>query len=159
MWKLPDESLIGKCEHNITQGFLSLSLLWYQKFVFVKFPIIKFAFSAFLYHNSSSLDVDLNRYWVPTLVKVTGKIKLVHEIDLVCDHLWNTKKKLVTNLESCKLSLYAFKAVCISIFETLWGKLRNLLGMKSTTSVTLLILSAVHKDIYIFSSHRCWLWN
>ena len=49
--------------------------------------IIKFEFRAFLYHNLSSLHVVLNRYWAPNLVKVTGKNKLVHEIDLVCDHL------------------------------------------------------------------------
>ena len=56
-------------------------------------------------------------------------------------------------------SLYAFKAVCITIFETLWGNLQNLLGMKLTTGVTLLILPAIDKDIYIFSCHTCWLWN
>ena len=120
MWKWPDESLIGQCEHNITQGFLLLSLLSYQKVVFVKLPIItKFIFRAFLYLNSSSLHVVLNRYWAHTLIKVIGKIKLVHEVDLVCDHLKNTKIKLVTNLESPELYLYASKPVFRTIFETL----------------------------------------
>ena len=97
MWKWPDESLIGQCEHNITQGFLLVSLLSYQKDDFVKFPIIiKFVFRAFLYLNLSSLHVILNRYWANTLIKVTMKIKLLHEIDLVCDHLKNTKRKLQT---------------------------------------------------------------
>ena len=60
----------------------------------------------------------------------------------------------MTNLESRELSLYAFKAVCITIFANLCGKLENLLGMNLTTGVTLLILSAADKDISIFSCHR-----
>ena len=83
----------------------------------------------------------------------------MHEINLVCDHLKNTEIKLVTNLEPPELSLYAFKPVWRTIFETLWGKLQNLLGMKLTTGVTLLLLSAVDNDIYIFLCHMCWLWN
>ena len=90
-----------------------MSLLSYQKAVFVKFPIVtKFVFRAFLYLNSTSLHVTLNRYWAHTLIKVTEKAPLVHEIDVVCDHLKNTKRKLVTSLESPELSLYAFKSVC-----------------------------------------------
>ena len=128
-----------------------MSLLSYQKVVFAKLPIIiKFVFRAFLYLNSSSLHVVLNRYWAHTLIKVIGKIKLVHEVDLVCDHLKNTKIKLVTNLEFPELSLYAFKRVCSTILETLWSKLQNLLGMKLTIGVTLLLLSAVDNDIYTF---------
>ena len=120
MGKWPDESLIGQCEHNITQGFLLVSLLSYQKAVFVKLPIIiKFVFRDFLYLNSSSLHMVLNRYWAHALIKVIAKIKLVHEVDLVCNHLKNTKIKLVTNLESPELPLYAFKPVCRTIFETL----------------------------------------
>ena len=61
----------------------------------------------------------LNRYWAHTLIKVTGQIKLVHEIDLVCDHLNNTKRKSVTDLESPELSVYAFKPVSRTILETL----------------------------------------
>ena len=49
--------------------------------------------------------------------------------------------------------------LCKIIFETLWGKLQNLLGIKLTSGETLLTLPAVDKDIYIFSCHRCWLWN
>ena len=95
-----------------------------------------------------------------TLIKVIGKIKLVHEVDLVCDHLKNAKINLTTNPESPELSLYALKPVCRTIFETFWGKLQNLLGMKLTTGVTLLLLSAVDNDLYIFfSCHRCSLWN
>ena len=97
-----------------------MSLLSYRKVVFVKFPIVtKFVFRAFLYLNSSSLHVILNRYWAHTLIKVTGKVKLVHEIDFVCDHLKNTKRKLVTNVESPEVSLYAFKSVHRTILEIL----------------------------------------
>ena len=135
-----------------------VSLLSYQKAVFVKFPIVtKFVFRAFLYLNSSSLHGILNRYWAHTMIKVTGKVKLVYEIELVCDHLKNTKRKSVTNLESRELSLYTFKLVCRTILETLWGKLQSLLGMKLTTGVTLLLLLVVDNDF--FSYHSCWLWN
>ena len=105
-------------------------------------------YRAFLYLNSSSLHVVLNRYWAHTLIKGIRKIKFVHEIDLVCDHFKNTKIKLVTNLESPELSVYAFKPVCRTLLETLSGKLQNLLGMKLTTGATLLLLSAVDNDIY-----------
>ena len=35
-------------------------------------------------------------------------------------------------------------------FETPWDKLRNLLGMESTTDVTLLSLLAVDNDIFVY---------
>ena len=128
-----------------------VSLLSYQKIVFVKFPIVaKFVFRAFLYLNSTSLHVSLNRYWAHTLIKVTGKIPLVHEIDLVCDYLKNTKRKLVISLESPELSLYAFKSVCRTILETLWGKLQNLLGIKLITGVIVLLLSAIDNVFFFF---------
>ena len=46
-----------------------------------------------------------------------------------------------------------------TIFETLWGKLQNFIGMKLTTVVTLLLLSVVDNEILFFSCHTCWLWN
>ena len=49
--------------------------------------------------------------------KITGKIKLVHKIDLVCDHLKHPKR-LITNRESPELSLYTFKSVCRTTLET-----------------------------------------
>ena len=117
MWKWPDELLIGQCKHNITQGFLLVSLLSYQKAAFFKLPIIiKFVFRAFLYLNSSSFHVVLNRYWAHTYF----------------DKSYRENQ---------------------TIFETLWGKLQNLLGMKLTTSVTLLLLSAVDNDIYTYFFH------
>ena len=117
--------------------------------VFVKFLIVReFMFRSFLYLNSSSLHVILNRYWANTLIKITRKVKLVYEIDLVCDHLRNTKRKLVTNLESPELSLYAFKSVCRTVLEIFWGKLQNLLGIKLTTGVTLLLLAVVDNNFF-----------
>ena len=45
-------------------------------------------------------------------------------------------------------------------FETPWGKFRNLLGTKSATDVTLLPLSAVDNDIFVyFLCRKYGLWN
>ena len=75
-----------------------------------------------------------------TLIKVTGIIKLVHEIGLACDH----QEMLITNQESLELFfLYTFKPMCRTTLETPWSKVQNLLGMKFTTDVTLLFLSTV----------------
>ena len=82
------------------------------------------------------MHVVLNCYWAHILIKFRGKIELVHEIDLVSDHLEYTIRLLVTNQESPELSLYTFKRVCRTTFETPSGKLPNLLGMKLTTNVT-----------------------
>ena len=48
------------------------------------------------------------------------------------------------------LSLYTFKRVCRTTFETPLGKLKNLLGMKLTTDVTWLFLSAVNNDVFVY---------
>ena len=112
--------------------------------------IIKFVFRYFLNLNPSTVDVVLNWYWAHTLIKFRGKIELVHEIDLVSDHLEYTIRLLVTNQESPELSLYTFKRVCRTTFQKAWGKLSNLLGMKLTTDITWLFLSAVNTDIFIF---------
>ena len=50
--------------------------------------------------------------------------------------------------------------MCGTTFETPWGKVQNLLGMKLTTDVTLLFLSAVNNIyLFFFLCHRCGLWN
>ena len=55
---------------------------------------------------------------------------------------------------------YTFKLVCRTTFETLWERLQNLLGMKLTTDVTLLCLSALYNDIFVyFLCHKYGLWN
>ena len=41
-----------------------------------------------------------------TFIKVTETVKLVHEIDVVCDHLKHTKKLLVTNREPPELYIH-----------------------------------------------------
>ena len=41
-----------------------------------------------------------------TFIKVTESIKLVHEIDAVCDHLKHTKKLLVTKQEPPELYIH-----------------------------------------------------
>ena len=70
--------------------------------------------------------VVLNWYWGHTLIKVTGKIKMMHEIDLVCDHLEYPKRLLITNRESPELSRYTFKSVCRATLETPSHKLQVL---------------------------------
>ena len=114
--------------------------------------LIKIVFRAFPYLNPSTVHIVLNYHWEHTLIKVTRKIKLVHEIGLVSDHL-------VTNQESLELFLYTFKPMCRTTFETPWGKVQNLLGMKLKTDVTLLFLSAVNNIYILFLFHRCGLWN
>ena len=92
-------------------------------------------------------------FWIGnggTLIEFKREIKLVHEIDLVCDHLHHTKGLLITNWEPSELSLYKFKPVWRITFETLWDKLQNLLGMKWTTNVILLFLSAVNNNVIIY---------
>ena len=56
--------------------------------------------------------------WGHIFTKVTGKIKMVHEIDLACDHLKHPERLLSTNRESPELSLYTLKSVCRPILET-----------------------------------------
>ena len=125
--------------------------------------IIRFVFRAFLYLNPLTVHVVLNWYWTHTLIKVTEKIKLVHEMDLVCDLVI----LFITHQESVSFKLwiywaffYTFKPACRTTFETLWERLQNLLGMKLTTDVTLLCLSALDNDIFVyFLCHKYGLWN
>ena len=120
--------------------------------------IIKFVFRAFLYLNPLTVHVLFNWYWAHTLIKFRGKIELVHEIDLVSDHLWYTNSLSVRNQESPDLSLYTFKRVCSTTFHKAWEKLSNLLGIKLTTDITRLFLSAVNADIFVyFLCYRCGL--
>ena len=123
---------------------------------------IKFVFMVFVYLNPSSVHVVLSWYWALTLIKVTEKIKLVHEIDLVCDLviLFIADHKSVSfKLRMYCVFFYTFKRVCRTTFETLCERLENLHVMKLTTDITLLFLSAVDNDIFIyFLCHRSWRW-
>ena len=96
------------------------------------------------------MNVDLNWYWAHTLMKLTGKIELVHEIDLVSDHLKDTNRLLVRNQESTELTLCTFKRVCRATSQKASGKLPHLLGMTLTTDITWLFLSAVNTDISVY---------
>ena len=100
MCRQPDESLTGQCKHNITQGFLLVSLLWYQKVVFGKCLTL----SSSLYSGISFIAIHQQciLFWTGighTLIEVRREIKLVHEIDLVCDHLQHTKRLSIKNWE------------------------------------------------------------
>ena len=85
---------------------------------------------------------------------------MVHEIDLVCDHIKHSKTFLITNRESSDLSLCTFKSVCRTTLDTPWSKLQILLGIKLATDVTLPSFLKVNNDIFIyFLCHGCVLWN
>ena len=62
--------------------------------------------------------------------------------------LWETLGLMFSNVGIIKLE--ARHESTRNTFETPWGKLRNLLGMKLTTNVTLLLLSAVDNDIFVY---------
>ena len=114
---------------------------------------IKFVLLVFLYLNPSSVHVVLNWYWARTFIKVTEKIKLVHEIDLVCDLviLFIAHHKSVSfKLRIYLVFFYTFKPVCRTTFETLCERLQSLLVMKLTTDVTLLYLSALDNYIFVY---------
>ena len=114
---------------------------------------IKFVFSDFLYPNPLSVHFVLNWYWAHTLIKVTEKIKLVHEIDLVCDLviLFIAHHKSVSfKLRIYWAFFYTFKQVCRTTFETLCERLQNWLEMKLTADVTLLYFSALDNDIFVY---------
>ena len=96
------------------------------------------------------MHVVFNWFWAHTLIKFRGKIELVHEIDFVSDHLQYTNRLSVLNQESPELSLYKFKRVCRATFQKASGKPLNLLGMKLTTDITWLFLSAVNTDIFVY---------
>ena len=49
--------------------------------------VMKFVFKAFLYLNPWTVHVVRNWYCAHTFMEVTGKIILMYEIDLVCEHL------------------------------------------------------------------------
>ena len=80
----------------------------------------------------------------------------MHEIDLVCDHLLHTKKLLATNQEPPELSICTFKPVLRTTFETRGENFQNLHGMKLKNGVTLLYLSAVMNDIFVYFLLQVW---
>ena len=120
---------------------------------------IKFVFRDFLYLNPSSVHVVLNWYWARAFIKVTEKIKLVHEIDLVCDLviLFIVDHKSASfKLRMYWVFFYTFKPVCWTTFKTLCEGLENLHVMKLTTNVTLLYLSALDNYILVIFMSQLW---
>ena len=109
-----------------------------------------------------SIHQECMCFWISfehTLMKITGKIKLMHELDLVYDHLYHSNRLLVTNQEPPELCPYTIKPVNRTTFETSWGKLQNLLEMKLTNDIILLLLSVVDDFIFVyFLCHTCWKW-
>ena len=85
---------------------------------------------------------------------------MVYEIDLICDQLQHTKKVLVADWEPSQLPLYSVKPVSRTTLKTPWGKHQNLLRMKLTADITLLFLSAVNNDKFVYClCYRCVIRN
>ena len=85
----------------------------------------------------------------------------VTERDVVCDHLYHSKKFFVTNREHQALlsSLYVHLTQCIELLSKHpEANFKYLLGMELATDVILLFLSSVTNDIFVyFSYYRCGL--
>ena len=123
---------------------------------------IKFVFMVFLYLNPSSVHVVLNWYWARTLIKVTEGIKLVHQIDLVCDFviLFIAHHKSVSfKLTIYRVFFYTLKPVCRTIFETLWKTSKftcNEVDNWRNFTVSVRIRKSY---ICLFLCHKYGLWN
>ena len=149
MCKQLDESLSGQCEHNITKGFLLVSLLWYQK-VFNKFPILSLSLYLGLFFILIHQQCML--FWIGighTLINVMERENQIGPWSRSCLWLYHTKD-WVTNQEPPELPLYTFKPVWRTTFKTPWDKLPNLIGMKLTTDVILLFLPSVNDDVFVY---------
>ena len=81
-------------------------------------------------------------------IKVTRTIKLVREINVVCDHLSTPRN---SNKPRTSWALQAFKPVCKTTFETTFVKLQNFFSMELVTDVTLLFLG---NKLYLE-----WIWG
>ena len=103
--------------------------------------IIKFVFRVVLYVNPSPMHVVLKKMLFLTTYRKTNRL-------------------LVTNREPPEVSLCKFKLVSRTTVETFWGKFQNLLRMQVKTDVTLLFVSAVNNDIFVyFLCRTCGLSN
>ena len=79
-----------------------------------------------------------------------GKIKLVPEIDLVCDQLFHTEKLFVTNQKPSQLSVYTFKPAFSYTFQHLESNFNNLFEMELTNDLNLPFLSLENNDFCFF---------
>ena len=117
MCKKPDDSLIGQCENNITQGLLLVSLLWNQKIVFGKSQMLsQFVFRAFLYLNSSTVHFVLNWYW--THFDKSYRENQTDASNRFCSWPLTAHQETVSykHRTSWALSLHTFKPVCSTKF-------------------------------------------
>ena len=87
---------------------------------------------------------------VVVLIHVKGKIKLVPEIDLVCDRLLHAEKLFVTNRKPSQLFVYTFKPVCRYTLKYLEANFTNLIEIELTNNLTLPFLSLVNNDLWFF---------
>ena len=84
-----------------------------------------------------------------------GKIKLVPEIDLVCDQLFHTEKLFVTNQKPTQLSVYTFKPAFSYTFQHLESNFNNLFEMELTSDLILPFLSFEKNDFFFVTGVGC----
>ena len=103
-------------QHNPSVPLAVIAIISKGCFWQISNVIIKFVFRAFLYLNPSTVIL----FWIGigTLRSklFRANMKLVHEVDLVCDHLYNIKRLWVTNREPPELCQYRFKRVWRTTF-------------------------------------------
>ena len=87
---------------------------------------------------------------VVILIHVKRKIKLVPEIDLVCDRLLHTEKLFVTNRKPSQLFVYTFEPVCRCTLKYLEANFTNVIEIELTNNLTLPFLSLVNNDLWFF---------
>ena len=78
-------------QHSLVQAFLSIPLLWSKR----------------SYWNISSIIIKFVFLWISeyhTFINIWGKIILLPEIDIVCNHLYHTAK----SESECKCLLTSF---------------------------------------------------
>ena len=138
--------MIGQCEHNITQGFLLVLLLWYQKIV-DKSPILSLSLYLGLFFISIHQQCMLFRIGIGhTLINVMERKNQVGAWSRSCLWLYHIKRLSYKP----RTSWATFKPVWRTTFKSPWGKLPNLLGMKLTTDVILLFLPSVNDGVFVY---------
>ena len=125
-----------------------MSLLWYQKTVFDKYPMLSLSLCLGLFFISIQQQCML--FWIGIgtlwLMLFRGKMKLVREVDLVCDCFYNTKKLWVTNREPPELSLCTYKPVWRFTFKTPWG---NFMGNEGFLQMFMWWMDCIQKIKYL----------
>ena len=157
MCKKPDESLIGQCDHDITQGvpLVSLSKGTYWQ---ISNIVIKFVLTAFLYLDPCCLNPTVN---------------VVLNWHLTCFSKYGRENQIGARIRSCILPTLAH-------WETLWqterepseyiqtsaqvflkhleANFKNLDRMELMSDLTLQFFLSLNNDLFFFRSRR-WLWD